>query len=72
MLKTLLRNGSNFLTRRQKNILSAAMVIMIMVAVSRFLGLARNRVLAHFFSVETLSVYFAAFRLPEVVFEVLV
>ncbi|HUS59810.1 MAG TPA: murein biosynthesis integral membrane protein MurJ [Nevskiaceae bacterium] len=72
MMKNFFRNGSNFLTRRQKNILSAAAVIMIMVAASRFLGLVRNRVLAHFFSVETISVYLAAFRLPEVVFEVLV
>jgi len=71
-LKSLLRNSSNFLTRRQTNILSAAMVIMVMIAISRVLGLVRNRVLAHFFSVETLALYFAAFRLPEVIFEVLV
>lgn len=72
MIKIWLRNGSNFLTRKQKNILSAATVIMVMVAASRLLGLVRNRVLAHFFSVETISVYLAAFRLPEVAFEVLV
>lgn len=72
MIKRALRNGSNFLTRRQTNILSAAAVIMIMIAASRVLGLVRNRVLAHFFTPEILSVYFAAFRLPEVVFEVLV
>lgn len=62
----------NILTRKQNSILSAATIIMLMVAASRVLGLVRNRILAHFFSVETLSVYFAAFRLPEVVFEVLV
>ena len=72
MIKKVLRQGSGFLTQRQTNILSAALVIMIMVAASRVLGLVRNRVLAHFFSAETLAVYFAAFRLPEVVFEVLV
>lgn len=58
--------------RRQKNILSAALVIMTMIAASRILGLVRNRVLAHFFPPETLSIYFAAFRLPETIFEVLV
>lgn len=72
MIKRVLRNGSNLLTQKQTNILSAASVIMIMIAASRILGLVRNRVLAHFFSAEILSVYFAAFRLPEVVFEVLV
>ncbi len=71
-LKSFLRNGSNLLTRRQTTILSAAVIIMVMIAASRVLGLVRNRVLAHFFSVETLSLYFAAFRLPEVIFETLV
>lgn len=72
MLRRLLRNGSLFLTQRQTSILSAAVIIMIMIAASRILGLVRNRVLAHFFTAETLSVYFAAFRLPEMVFEVLI
>lgn len=72
MFKRLLRNGSSFLTQRQSSILSAATVIMVMIAISRVLGLVRNRVLAHFFPAETLSIYFAAFRLPEVVFEVLI
>jgi putative peptidoglycan lipid II flippase len=72
MVKASLRSSSNFFTRRQNTILSAATVIMVMIAASRILGLVRNRVLAHFFSVDSLSIYFAAFRLPEVSFEVLV
>lgn len=72
MFKRLLRNGSNFFTQRQSSIFSAAIIIMAMIAASRILGLVRNRVLAHFFPAETLSIYFAAFRLPEVVFEVLI
>lgn len=72
MVKDFFKKNSNLLTRPQKTILSAATIIMVMVAISRVLGLARNRVLTHFFSPDTLSVYFAAFRLPEVVFEVLV
>jgi len=72
MVRNFLKNGPAFLTRRQTTILSAAAIIMVMIAASRVLGLIRNRVLAHFFAVETLSLYFAAFRLPEVIFEVLV
>jgi len=72
MWKNLLKNGSDFLTRQQKNIFSAAVVIMLMIAASRVLGLVRNRVLAHFFTAEALSVYFAAFRLPETIFEILI
>ena len=72
MVKKLLQSSSNFFTKRQKTILSAAIIIMVMIAASRVLGLVRNRVLAHFFSVEDLSVYFAAFRIPETIFEILV
>ena len=72
MVKKLLYQGSQIFTQRQKTILSAALIIMLMIAASRILGLMRNRVLAHFFSVEDLSVYFAAFRVPETIFEILV
>lgn len=72
MIKNLLKNGSNFLVGQQKSIFSAAVIIMLTIAASRLLGLIRNRILAHFFTAETLAVYFAAFRLPETVFEVLV
>jgi putative peptidoglycan lipid II flippase len=72
MVKKIFRQGSNFFTQRQKTILSAVIIIMVTIAASRILGLVRNRVLAHFFSVETLAVYFAAFRIPETIFEILV
>jgi len=72
MVKKLLQSGSNFFTKKQKTILSATMIIMVMIAASRVLGLVRNRVLAQFFPVESLSVYFAAFRIPETIFEILV
>jgi putative peptidoglycan lipid II flippase len=72
MVKKLLQSSSNFFTKRQKTILSAAIIIMVTIAASRVLGLVRNRVLANFFSVEDLSVYFAAFRIPETIFEILV
>jgi putative peptidoglycan lipid II flippase len=72
MVKKLFHQGSDFFTKRQKTILSAALIIMVTIAASRVLGLVRNRVLAHFFSVETLAIYFAAFRIPETIFEILV
>jgi putative peptidoglycan lipid II flippase len=72
MIQSFLKNNSRLLSRPQKSIISAATIIMIMVAASRFLGLVRNRILAHYFSADGLAVYFAAFRLPEVIFEILV
>ncbi len=57
---------------QQHSVLSAASLIMFMVVVSRILGLVRQRVLAHYFVAEKLSLFFAAFRLPDTIFEVLV
>lgn len=45
---------------------------MVMIIASRVLGLVRQRVLAHFFVADQLSLFFAAFRLPDTIFEVLV
>lgn len=57
----------------QSSILSAATIIMINVAVSRILGLLRDRLLATYFgSGPVLGVYFAAFRLPDMIFQLLV
>jgi len=61
-----------FFSRRQDTVRSAALVLMIMVFASRLLGLVRDRLLSARFSPEELGVYFAAFRLPNLVFELLV
>lgn len=72
MVKNFLREGRALLYSKQANILSAAGVIMVMVAASRVLGLVRNRTFAHFFEPEQLDVFFAAFQLPDLLFEILV
>lgn len=70
------KNGRQFLNRRQNNILSAASVLMVAVFLSRVLGLLRDRFLAGTFfgpdSIWQLDVYFAAFRLPDMIFQLLV
>lgn len=60
------------LSYKHSSVLSAALVIMVSVFLSRLLGLIRDRMLAGRFSPEELGVYFAAFRLPNLVFELLV
>jgi len=72
MIENLVRKGKQLLSSQQTSILSAATLIMLMVIASRVLGLVRQRVLANYFSVEELSLFFAAFRLPDTIFEVLV
>lgn len=56
----------------QTSIFSAAGIIMAMIIASRILGLVRQRVLANYFPASDLSLFFAAFRLPDLIFEVLV
>ena len=73
MVKNFLKNSSAILMLRQTNILSAAFVIMVTVALSAFLGLVRDRLLAGGFGASrTLDIYLAAFRLPDIIFQLLV
>src|SRR3972149_10456833 len=69
-----LKNGANFLKRRQEDVLSAAFVIAFSVALSRILGLVRYRLLASYFGsdIKLLDSFIAASILPEAVFEVLI
>lgn len=71
-MRSFFQKGQSLLGRRQGSILSAAFVILALIALSRILGLIRYRVFAHFFPSEELSIYLAALRVPETLFEVLV
>lgn len=72
MVNRIIAKGKKVFTDPQSSVLSAATVIMLMIVASRVLGLVRQRTLAHFFQPEELSLFFAAFRLPDLVFEILV
>jgi hypothetical protein len=63
MIENLIKKGRQLLSSQQTSILSAATLIMLMIITSRVLGLVRQRVLANYFSVDELSLFFAAFRL---------
>lgn len=61
-----------FVTKKQMTVGSAAIVLALMVLLSRVLGLVRDRLLASYFVPDELGVYFAAFRIPNFIFELLV
>lgn len=71
-MKGFLEKGQSLLVRRQGSILSAAFVILTLVALSRVLGLIRQRVFMHFFTPQEVAVYLAALRIPETLFELLI
>lgn len=62
----------SFIVAKQSSVGSAAFILMVAVGMSRILGLIRDRMLAGYFSTEELGIYFAAFRLPNMLFELLV
>lgn len=66
------RKIRDFLFSRQVDILSAAAALSGSILASRVLGLVRDRVLANYFVGDDISIYFAAFRLPDTLFEVLI
>ncbi|MEI6627352.1 MAG: murein biosynthesis integral membrane protein MurJ, partial [bacterium] len=58
---------------QSKTITSAAIVIGFMSLVSRFLGVFRDRILASQFGVgDSLDIYYAAFRLPDLIFNLII
>lgn len=59
-------------SKKQTSVGSAAMILVSMVLTSRVLGLIRDRLLSARFAPDELGVYFAAFRLPNLMFELLV
>lgn len=69
----LLQKGFSLLLKRQTNILSAAFVIMATVILSQILGLVRQRLLVGIFGASnTLGVYLASTRLPDLLFQVVI
>jgi len=64
---------NKILNHRSRTIFSAAFVLGIAALASRLLGLIRDRLLAGRFGAgDELDIYFAAFRLPDLIFNILV
>ncbi|MBI3485965.1 murein biosynthesis integral membrane protein MurJ [Candidatus Daviesbacteria bacterium] len=62
----------SLLSARQNSILSGASVLMITVFASKFLGLIRDRLLVHNFDTTQAAIFFAAFKLPDLIFQLLI
>lgn len=71
-MNSLFSRGKKILTGPQENLFYAASIIMIMIVVSRVLGLLRNTILLSKFTASEVSLFLSAFRLPDTVFEMLV
>lgn len=57
---------------QQKSIFSSALIISLMIVLSSFIGFLRYRVLSNYYPKEELDLFFAAFRIPDLIFEILI
>lgn len=57
---------------QQKTIFSSAILIAATIIVARFFGFLRFRFLASYFPKEQLDIFFASFRIPDIIFEILI
>lgn len=73
MVKNILTNGKSWLFAKQSSILAAALIMAVTFSLSALLGLIRDRMLAHYYGDSAdLGLYFAADRLPSLIFNLLV
>src|SRR3989339_819818 len=68
----MVKNLFALLYSRQTSILSAASIIMATMMLSKVLGLVRDRLLAHVFLPDKIDIFWAAFRLPDLIFQIVI
>lgn len=68
----MVKNLFSLLYSRQTSILSAASIIMATLMLSKVLGLVRDRMLAHVFSPDKIDIFWAAFSLPDLIFQIVI
>lgn len=68
----MVKNIFSLLSSRQSTILTGAAIIMIPLIFSKILGLVKDRLLVHTFPPSEVGIYLAAFRIPDLVFQLLI
>src|SRR3989338_6636412 len=68
----MVKNLFSLLYSRQTSILSGATIIMTTMMVAKILGLIRDRLLAHVFLPDKIDIFWAAFRLPDLIFQIVI
>jgi len=62
----------NFIFARQKSIISSAMLLSFMIVLTSLSGFLRYRILANYFNKNDLDIFLASFRLPDLIYEILI
>ncbi len=62
----------SFIFAKQKSIVASALLLSGTIVLARFFGFFRYRVLANYFTKGQLDIFFASFRIPDLIFEILI
>jgi putative peptidoglycan lipid II flippase len=71
-MKKIITKTRDFIFARQTSIFSSTIIIGSMIMMARIFGFLRYRILAGLFTKEELDIYYAAFRIPDIIFEILI
>lgn len=71
-MNKLIQQTKKLFLSAQGGMFSSAMILSFMIIISRVFGFARYRILASYFSKDQLDIFFASFRIPDLVFELLI
>jgi putative peptidoglycan lipid II flippase len=71
-MERFIKTTSNFIFSKQKSIFSSAVLLSFMIILARLAGFVRYRILAGYFTTAELDIFFASFRIPDLIFEVLI
>lgn len=71
-MKKIFSKTKELIFSQQGGIFSSAMILSGMILLSRIFGFFRYRILAGYFNKEQLDIFFASFRIPDLLFEILI
>lgn len=71
-MNKIVEKTKQFIFSKQTSMFSSAMLIAVMIIISRFFGFFRYRILSGLFTKEELDIFLASFRIPDLVFEILI
>lgn len=71
-MNKILNKTTQFIMTKQSSIVSSAILLSVMIVVARIFGFLRYRILAGFYTTGQLDIFFASFRIPDLIFEILI
>lgn len=71
-MNKILNTTRSFIFSKQRTIFSSALILSAMIMIARFFGFLRFRVLSAYYVKEELDIFFASFRIPDLIFEILI